>query len=187
MKPYSRKKERHLLNAEKYREARAYIRPYLKQTPDDHYFLAIMSLTYYDQYRYKKAYQWSLKALAVAPTCSLALCQYAGILDMLDREQEAIVIWKKLLMRGMRRVAFGQCGEGLRWAESLLNDCRYRLGLAYAQLGAWRQAKYYMQSHLKHRRPGLPSTYTKKMAENHLKRIVRDSMNNTKGIAGGLK
>ncbi len=88
---------------------------------------------------------------------------------MTHQEHEAIKIWKNLLRRGVERVASDECGEGKRWAESLLNDCRYRIGDSYLYLGNRVLAKKYLEDHLNHRRSGLPSCYAIKQVREKVK------------------
>jgi tetratricopeptide (TPR) repeat protein len=119
-----------------------------------------MSAALYEQQKYEEALAWSRKALTLAPNCPAALWDYAGALDMTGHERQAIKIWRKLLDRGLDDIANGECGEGKRWAEALLNDCRYRIALSYLDLGEHAKAQPYLRDHLAQRRPGLPSWYT---------------------------
>ena len=161
------------IDREQWEEARSEILKDLKKQPDDHWLLTRLALTYYEQRRYKKALQVSQKAISLAPRCPLALWDYAGSLDMVHREKEAIEVWKSLLRRGVESVAFDECGEGLRWAESLLNDCRYRIGKSYLDLGNRRAAQKYLNEHLIHRRPGLPSSYALQQVRKEAKDLAR--------------
>jgi hypothetical protein len=45
---------------------------------------------------------------------------------------EAIAIWESLLARGVDAIAADYCSEGRDWAESMINDCRFRLALEQA-------------------------------------------------------
>jgi tetratricopeptide (TPR) repeat protein len=85
--------------------ARVLIRSALKRDPDSHWLLTRLGLTYYEQRQYKRAIQYSEKALALAPHCPLVLWDYAGCLEMLDRTQEALAIYRRLLRRGINRLA----------------------------------------------------------------------------------
>src|SRR5262249_7759537 len=98
---------------------------------------------------------------------------YASALDMLGQEREAISIWKKLLTRGEEGIAHGECGEGLRWARSLLNDSRYRIAKAYRDLGNVRMAEWYFKEHLKNRRPGVHSLYNLRIVKKELSDLQR--------------
>ena len=79
---------------------------------------------------------------------------------MTGREQAAVAVWLGLIERGAVRIASDECGEGLRWAESLVNDSRYRAALSSFDLGNNEEALLLLREHLAHRKPGLPSLYS---------------------------
>lgn len=113
----------------------------------DHWLLSRVGTTYYEEMNYSKALQYSLKAVKISPNCPLVLWDYAGALDMQGREGEAIKIWKSLIKRGIESIAYDECGEGLTWARSLVNDCYYRIGKSYLKLGNKSFGKKYIQTH----------------------------------------
>ena len=125
----------------------------------DHWLLDRLAISYYEQRDYKKAYKILKEAEKLAPQCPLVLWDLAGTLDMLGEKPAAIGIWRRLIHRGYQSVAADECGEGVRWAKSLLNDCRYCLAMSLWDIGEIRQAYRELQQHLKHRSPGLPSIY----------------------------
>lgn len=143
----------------------------LKEEPNSHWLLTRLSSSYYESRKYKIALSYVQKVLKIAPHCPLVQWDYAGTLDMLGREKEAIVVWKRLLKRGADRIAYGECGEGIRWAESMLNDCRYKIGLCNADIGNVRAAKRYFKMHLKNRRPRLPSLYPRRKVESEMRKL----------------
>lgn len=143
----------------------------LERNPDDHWCWARLAAVRYDQRRYGEALECSERALALAPRCPLSLWERAGALDMLGRSAEAIVVWKGLLARGVERLAHGRCGEGKRWTESLLNDCRYRIAKAALELGDRRTAARCIREHLRRRRAGLYSCATRAEALKLQRRI----------------
>ena len=162
-----------LVEKEDWENARKAILKELEAEPDSHYLLTRLALTHYEQRQYETALHYSQKAMELAPHCPLVLWDHAGALEQTGHEREAIRIWKRLLRRGIERVAHGPCGEGIRQAESLLNDCRYRIGKTYYFLGHHALAWRYMQAHLSHRRRGLPSIYSRADALWNLERIAR--------------
>ncbi len=144
----------------------------LKSSPKDHWLLTNISTSYYEARQYDTALLFSKKALKIAPACPLVLWDYAGSLDMLEREKEAIKIWEKLLRKSVKTLAFGDCGEGIQWTESMLNDCRYRIGNSYANLGKKKLAIKYLKAHLEFRRPGLTSLYNQKEIKKKLSALL---------------
>ena len=162
-----------LVEKEDWENARKAILKELEAEPDSHYLLTRLALTHYEQRQYETALHYSQKAMELAPHCPLVLWDHAGALEQTGHEREAIRIWKRLLRRGIERVAHGPCGEGIRQAESLLNDCRYRIGKTYGFLGRPALARRYMHAHLTHRRRGLPSIYSRADVLRNLERIAR--------------
>lgn len=148
-----------LIEVEDWPAARRAIRQGLRADPDDHWLLTRLSLTYYEERKYGKAVQHSKRALEIERRCPLALWDYAGALQMLGRHREAIKVFRKLIRRGARRIAYGLCGEGLAWANGLVADCWYRISLSYDAVGnrAWGTRAFVR--HLDLRGPGCQSIY----------------------------
>lgn len=149
-----------LYQHEEWAKARALILRELKKNPKDHWYLTRLSGTYYEQRKYQKALEVSDKAVKLAPNCPLALRDRAGILEMLGCYLQAMAVWSRLLKRGVNSVAYGPCGEGMRWARSLLNDCRYSIGNSYRKREKARQAHAYFRAYMKFRSSGVPSIYS---------------------------
>lgn len=74
-----------LIEAEKWSAARQAIRAKLRSSPDDHWLLTRLGLTYYEEKRYKQALRYSVRALEKMPHCPLVLWDYAGTLEMLGQ------------------------------------------------------------------------------------------------------
>lgn len=154
-----------------YKRARELIQIKLnkKENAKDHWLLCSLATTYYEERNYKRAFTIIKKAYKIAPKCPLVLFNYAGTLDMLEMDDEAIKIWKGLIKRGIRNLAYGECGEGLKEAKGLVLDCYYRLGLAYRDLNDDKTANFYLKRHLMNRYPGNGSIYSMKEVKSKLK------------------
>jgi tetratricopeptide (TPR) repeat protein len=127
----------------------------LRKTPNDAWLLTRLSTTYYEERNYKKALQISRKAYHKAPNDSLVIWDYAGCLDMLGRKKLAIFMYTKILKMKFKDVAI----EGKRWGLELLNDCKYRVGLCYADIGNRKKASFWLIEHIKGRKTGIRSIY----------------------------
>jgi tetratricopeptide (TPR) repeat protein len=141
--------------------ARRLIRADLRRNPDSHWLLTRLSLTYYEEYDYKRALVIGRQAYKLMPKCPLVLWDLAGTLSMLGRQQEAITIYRGLIRRGLESIAFGRCGEGKAWARGLVADCWYSLADCERRLRhpkPTRAIKCYKQ-HLAMRGPGCRSIY----------------------------
>ncbi len=147
------------IELENWEKARALIKSQLKQFPNDHWLLTRLGLTYYEQRQYKRSLHYSEKALSISPHCPLVLWDYAGSLDMLQRTEEAIAIYKRIIRRGIDQIAYGECGEGKARARGLIVDCHYRLAHCYQDLGHWKESLREYKRHLSLRGPGCHSIY----------------------------
>lgn len=163
------------IRAERWEQARHLIRSALRKQPDENWLLTRLSLTYYEQHDYRRALSYSQRALGLSPRCPLVLWDYAGDLDMLGRKAEAARIYHKLLRRGVRSLAFDQCGEGLARARGLVADSLYRLAHCYRDLGQPRKAAMYLRRHLQQRGSGCQSIYPIDAVRKELKQLTSRS------------
>lgn len=145
---------------ENWGNARKLIKAELRHDPDDHWLLIRLSLTYYEQREYSTALGFSSKALKAAPFCPLVLWNHAGALEMLGRTREALAIYHRLIKRGVDRIAYGACGEGLAKARGLVADSLYRLAKCYKTINKPEQAINAYKRHLAMRGPGCRSIYS---------------------------
>ena len=145
--------------AEDWPRARKLIRVELRHRKNDHWLFTRLSLTYYEQKQYRKALQYVTQALQIAPYCPLAIWDYAGTLDMLERRKKALSIYKWLVSWGEDRIADGECGEGIGFARSLIADCYYRIANIYQRMRQRGKAVTALRQHLSRRTPGTRSIY----------------------------
>lgn len=141
-----------LIAREDWIRARETIREELRLKPESHWLLSRLALTYYEQRRYAKALELESRALQLAPKCPLALWGFAGAKEMLGDSRGALVIYGRLIRRGVARLARGPCGEGVRWARGLVADCYYRIGRIREVQGDAHGAKAAYRRHLDLRR-----------------------------------
>lgn len=157
--------------AEKWVAARRLIREELKRNPKDHWLLGRLALTYYEQRKYERALVWNVKALQQAPYCPLLIWDYAGALDMLDRDDEAISHYRRLLSRGEEQLAHGECGEGILKARSLIADCHYRIACIWRKKRQWKRATVEFETYLSMRRKGFGSIYSLREVKVQLEKV----------------
>ncbi|AQT67593.1 type III secretion low calcium response chaperone LcrH/SycD [Anaerohalosphaera lusitana] len=150
-----------LIAKEKWDAAEDLIKRELEREPDCAWWYSQLSSVLYEMHKYQQALEYSEMACEIAPCDPLYLWHYAGALNMLGRNREAIKIYKKILAMGPLKVGSIHTSEGIRWAKSLLNDCRYRVGLCYSDLRRKGLAKRWLKSHIENRSPGIPSIYKK--------------------------
>ncbi|MGC2301594.1 MAG: hypothetical protein WA476_22495 [Acidobacteriaceae bacterium] len=167
MKETSGKAIEHALEVEDWAGARKLIRAGLRSKPADHWLLTRLALTFYEQRQYRRALNLELKALQIAPYCPLVIWGYAGSLEMLGQTREARILFQWLVSWGEENLAYGECGEGIRWARSLIADCYYRIGLIWEEKGQRKRALRSYAEHLAYRRRGVRSIYPIRDVERH--------------------
>jgi len=140
----------------------------LESHTNDHWLLAELAISFYELRDYKTALTYSEKAINLAPDCPLTMDYHAIILFANEEPEKALEIWNKLLNKGVDEIAHGQCGEGKRFAKSLINDIRFRLGDVYLQLKNKEKALESYKSHLNNRQRGIYSNFTKREVKNEI-------------------
>ena len=147
------------VEAEEWTLARRLIKAELRSSPKDHWLMSRLALTYYEQRNYKQSLPWDVAALQEAPYCPLAIWGYAGTLEMMGRLGESLALYRWLLSWSEERLAYGDCGEGLRRARSLLADCHYRIARICGTKRQWKRALTEYGNHLSRRKKGWSSIY----------------------------
>ena len=161
-----------LLKFENWQEAQLLLHRELIHAPTDHWLWMMLSQTYYEQFEYDTALECAKRAVELAPQCPLALWHYAGCLSMTGQERSALAIWSLLLNRELDDVAFGDCGEGMKWAMQLLNDVHYRMGQIHLFLGEDAQARVSFEKYLSNRRHGVGSIYDSNEVKRELAKLA---------------
>ncbi len=139
--------------------ARRLIKAALRRAPKDHWLMSRLGLTYYEQRKYEQALHWEVMALQEAPYCPLAIWGYAGALEMLGRQGESLTLYRWLLSWGEKELAYGDCGEGIGRARSLMADCHYRIALIWEEKRQWKRALAEYGIYLSKRKDGWGSIY----------------------------
>jgi len=147
------------VGAEDWVGARRLIKAKLRHDPKDHWLLSRLALTYYEQRRYEDALHWDTMALQEAPYCPLAIWGYAGTLKMLGRSGESLALYRWLSSWDEKDLAYGDCGEGIRRARSLITDCHYRIALIWEERRQWKRALAAFDKYLFRRKTGYGSIY----------------------------
>jgi tetratricopeptide (TPR) repeat protein len=153
------------IESEQWQKAEKLLRAAVHIEPDSHWLHTRLATSLYEQERYADALEANERAYVLKPTCPLVLWDRACIFDMIDHTDEAISVWRRLLKKGPKAVAENECGEGMKWAQSLLNDCRYRLAFAYADKKQSKEARSYLRRYLSHCESGISTIFDLKEAD----------------------
>ena len=172
MKSASGKLIEEAVAAEDWAGARRLIKAELKSNSKDHWLLFRLALTFHEQRNYERALRWEVEALQEAPYCPLTIWGYAGTLDMLGRHNESVALYRRLLSWGEEQLAYGECGEGIRRARSLLADCHYRIACIWRKKRQWKRAAIEFKKHLAARKKGHGSIYPIREVEACYKEVL---------------
>ena len=157
-------------NKEKWNKAKKILKQLIDENPDDDFLWTSLSSVTYELRKYKKALQYSKKAFELNSNSPLVLWDYASVLYVSDRDEEAREKWKKIIDYGEEKVAF-LTKQGLRSAKVLVNDSRFRLGQSYFYEGNDLKAKKYFEEYMNNRKKGMTSLYKKGKVIQYLKEI----------------
>jgi len=118
------------------------------------------------KYLHERKYRLALKTIEHAyhqeSSNSELLWVYARCLEETNNDIKAIAVYKNILKKGSLRIQNEPCGHSKKWADDLLNDCRLAIGLCYAICLRDKLAMRWITLHLKYRKPGMESIYSKK-------------------------
>jgi tetratricopeptide (TPR) repeat protein len=123
--------------------------------------------------KYRAALPYFERALEVAPRCPVAAYCKANTLHMLDRDEEAYAILKRLINASILelRDCCPHCGP-----ESLQLDAYYLLFLVTLRArGFGREAFGYARQHLRRRRRGLESLWSVREVRAEIAAMRRES------------
>lgn len=90
---------------------------------------------------------------------------------MLERRKEALEIYRWLISWGEDELAYGQCGEGIQRARSLIADCFYRIARIHERIGLHKRALQFYNEHLSRRTRGTRSIYPLKTVKANMKAL----------------
>ena len=151
-----------LFEEDKWLEAKAILEEEKEKYPNEYFLVTSLAKVCYNLKLYKEALSYAEKAMEIEPNDVLVIYDYGCALSALDRNEEAIKQWDRIIEMDIKEVAYGDFGEGLKWAKSIINDSRYRKAICSLEIGDKVEAKKLIETHLTNRQRGVYSDFTKK-------------------------
>jgi len=151
-----------LFDDNKWQEAKSLLEKEVKKYPEEYFLITSLAKVCYNLKLYKESLKHSVKAMELEPNDVLVIYDYGCALASLDKNSEAIEQWERIIKKDIDEIAYGDFGEGLRWAKSIVNDSRYRMAISALELGNLERAKELIKEHLENRKRGIYSDFTRK-------------------------
>ena len=173
-----------LLRKSQWKKARKLLETELARTPQDHWVLTQLGVTFYEEKNYDAALRLFLKALKIVPDCPLALWNLAGTLDAMGKPSDALKIYSWLL-RTNRSPEDDPCWESKEWTDALKTDSLYRLGVCFEHLGETKKAEDCDRQYLNLLLVGGEGTYSADDVTGKIRELHRTD--ERKAIAGAMQ
>jgi tetratricopeptide (TPR) repeat protein len=154
-------------------ELKTFLQTWLEEEPDDHWIVLQIAETNYQLKNNAEALKYAEKAFNLAPVCPLAIWEYAETLVINGKNDAAARLYKILIRKGVNRIAFGECGEGIRTAKGMVNDSIYVLGLIYAKKGEFKLAEKYVRRYISNRNKKYVSRFNLREVKKDLGKILQ--------------
>ena len=151
------------------------LKRYASNYPNEYYIFQQLAQTYYIKCigQFQLACQCAEKAFNMEPDDDLNIYTYACSLYYVGRLDESFDLFSKITSKDVDAIAYGEHGEGLLYAKSLINDSIYMMGVICQDKLQYKEAKELFMKHLVNRRRGQYSDFTKEQVLNHILRITK--------------
>ena len=160
-----------LMEREQWDIARKRLLRKLRRDPTKVILLTFLSEVYFEEGKYKKALEASVKAYSRSPEYPLVLWDYAHALYMNSEFSKSLGTFKTIMC--MRPTAIA---KSMNWkiekAKEFLNASRFNIALCYIQLDKLGLAIRALESYLKHV-PDCGAYYSPELAKEKIKNIRR--------------
>lgn len=143
----------------------------IKDYPDEYYFLTELSSVCYQLNLPSECLNYAERAYKIAVNDLWVTFHYGMALYLNDDFEESQIMFSKIISTSVEVLAYGEHGEGLKWAKSLINDSRYMIARCMMQQQKYSDAEIILQEHISKRKRGLYSDFSKRQALNHLQYI----------------
>lgn len=108
----------------------AYMKKKSRAFPNEYYLKTLLAENLIDLGKYRDALKYGKEAYTQEPSDMLVVYDYGNALYCNGYYDKAIQVLDIILQTDINVIAFGDYGEGLRWAKKLLNDAELIMELA---------------------------------------------------------
>lgn len=151
-----------LIKKGEFAKAEALLRKSLASAPKDLYLLTQLANVLWNRHKDKEALLYADEAENISESYPLLFYTRGRILWTLEKYEESMKEWSKIL--NMSDVDVANNGWGMHWAKSVINDARYYMADCLCHLYRDKEGLLYMVEHLNNRKRGVQSDFSKKEA-----------------------
>ena len=146
------------------------LKRYAMRYPNEYYIYQQLAATLYcdSVSQFKLAYKYAERAMKIEPDDDLNIYTYACSLYYVGQLDKSLEYFTKIINKDIHEIAYGEHGEGVRYAKQLINDSVYMIGVVCLDMHRYNEAKDYFMRYLESKKPFQYSDFTKKQAMNHL-------------------
>ena len=153
-------------------ERYTFLKSYFLKYPEDYFILVELSSVANNLDYHEEALKYSEKAMQIEPADYLVKYTYSIALIGVGENESAAKILKQILRSDINDIAYGEHGEGMKYAKQIMNDSIYLLGVSYLNRKRKDLAKQYFKKHLANRQKGIPSDFNKVTVIKKLQEVI---------------
>ena len=107
------------------------LKRYAMRYPNEYYIYQQLAATLYcdSVSQFKLAYKYAERAMIIEPEDDLNIYTYACALYYVGQLDKSLEHFTKIINKDIHEIAYGEHGEGVRYAKQLLNDAVYMTGV----------------------------------------------------------
>lgn len=150
------------------------LKRYAKRYPNEYYIHQQLASTLYVDgiAQLQLAFQYAERAMNIEPDDDLNIYTYACALYYVGQHEKSFEYFTKIINKDIQEIAYGEHGEGIRYAKQLINDSVYMAGVVCQGMHRYNEAKDYFKQYLENKKPFQYSDFTKKQAMSHLSELA---------------
>ena len=107
------------------------LKKYAMKYPNEYYVYQQLAATLYIESiaQYQLAFQYAERAMSMEPNDDLNIYTYACALYYVGQLEKSFEYFTKIIKKDILEIAYGEHGEGVRYAKQLINDSVYMTGV----------------------------------------------------------
>lgn len=150
------------------------LKRYAIRYPNEYYIYQQLAATLYLESiaQYQLAFHYAERAMKLESNDDLNIYTYACALYYVGQLETSFEYFMQIINKDIQEIAYGEHGEGLRYAKSLIRDSVFMAGIICQDQQKYNEAKKFFIQYLESRKPFQYSDFSKKQAMSHLHELA---------------